>query len=260
MSVRDRGLPVELKVFRADLHIHTVLSPCTEIAEMTPRAIVRTALEKGLHLIAICDHNSARNTAATIRVARGSPLTVIAGLEITSSEEVHFVGLFPTEHEAEAVQEEVYARLFGQNNEEVFGYQVVVDEYDQVDDLDQRLLIGATTLESESVVDLIHRFNGLAIASHVDRSGFGIFSQLGFIPDTLRLDALEVSRHTDWETARTRFPQCRQHRLITSSDAHYLADIGTAVTRLALAEPSFEELRRALAGEDGRMVLESNAH
>ena len=115
---------------------------------MTPRAIVRTALDKGLDMIAVCDHNSARNAAAALRAAAGSNLTVIPGIEITSSEEVHVLGLFPSETEAEAVQEEVYARLIGENKEEVFGYQVVVDEFDDVEDLDQRLLIGATTLSA----------------------------------------------------------------------------------------------------------------
>jgi predicted metal-dependent phosphoesterase TrpH len=224
---------------------------------MTPRAIVRTALDKGLDMIAICDHNSARNTAATVRAAEGSILKVLPGIEITSSEEVHFVGLFPTPANAEAVQEEVYSHLFGENNEEVFGYQVVVDEDDQVDDLDQRLLIGATTLRSERVVDLIHQFGGLAVASHVDRGGFGIFSQLGFIPDTLRLDALEVSKRMDFQAARKKYRQCRDYTLITSSDAHTLEDVGTAVTVVRMAEPSLDELRKALQGLDGRAIVES---
>ncbi|MQK95701.1 histidinol-phosphatase, partial [Escherichia coli] len=36
-----------MKDFRADLHIHTVLSPCADV-EMSPSNIVRVALEKGL--------------------------------------------------------------------------------------------------------------------------------------------------------------------------------------------------------------------
>lgn len=224
---------------------------------MTPRAIVRTALEKKLDLIAICDHNSARNTAATVRAAKGSRLTVIPGIEITSSEEVHFVGLFQKVEDAEAVQEEVYARLFGQNNEDVFGYQVVVDEDDQVEDLDQRLLIGATTLAAERVAELIHRFRGLAIASHVDRSGFGIFGQLGFIPEQLRLDALEVSRRMDFQTARNKYPQCRDYPLITSSDAHSLEDVGAAVTQFSMEAPTFQDLRKAISGQDMCAILET---
>ncbi len=244
-----------LKTYNLDLHIHTVLSPCTEIADMTPRAIVDIALEQGLDVIAICDHNSARNTAATRRATRGSGLTVIPGMEITTSEEVHLLGLFPSDEAAAAGQEEVYARLYGQNQDEVFGYQVVVDEHDQVEDLDQRLLISATTLSCERVVQLIHDRGGLAIASHVDRQGFGIFSQLGFIPKTLKLDALEISKRMDFDTAREKYPQCRDWTLVTSSDAHRPAEIGAAFTVMKLAEPTFDELRKALAGRDGREVM-----
>lgn len=223
---------------------------------MTPRAIVAIAVERGLDVIAICDHNSARNTAATKRAARGSTLRVIPGMEITTSEEVHVLGLFPSDDLAAGVQEEVYARLFGQNRDEVFGYQVVVDEHDQVEDLDQRLLIGATTLSCERVVRLVHEHGGLAIASHVDRYGFGIFSRLGFIPKTLELDALEVSRSMDFDTARTKYPQCRDRTLVTSSDAHRPAEIGAAFTRMKMAEPTFDELRKVLSGQDGREVVE----
>ncbi|MFH1114095.1 MAG: PHP domain-containing protein [Pseudomonadota bacterium] len=252
----ERGFAVELPTYRLDLHIHTVLSPCTEIADMTPRAIVRAALEQGLHMIAICDHNSARNTAATRRAARGSGLTVIPGIEVTTSEEAHIVGLFPGDLEAEAAQEEIYSRLVGENDEEAFGYQVVVNEHDEVEDLDKRLLIGATTLSSERVADLIHRLNGLVIAAHVDRSGFGIFSQLGFIPEGLALDALEVSKRSDFETVKKTYRQSRNYPLLASSDAHYIADIGTVFTRVRMAEPSFRELQKALKGTDGRSVLE----
>jgi predicted metal-dependent phosphoesterase TrpH len=223
---------------------------------MTPKAIVKAAGEQGLDMIAICDHNSARNTAATRRAAQGSAVTVISGIEVTSSEEVHIVGLFPTDQEAEAAQEEVYARLLGENDEEVFGYQVVVNEHDEVEDLDRRLLIGATTLSSERVADLIHRFNGLVVAAHVDRDGFGIFSQLGFIPDGLALDALEVSKRSDFDTVRRKYRQSRQYTLLASSDAHYVQDIGAAYTLALMAEPNFKELERALKGVQGRAVLE----
>jgi PHP family Zn ribbon phosphoesterase len=223
---------------------------------MTPRAIVRAALDRGLDMIAVCDHNSARNTAATSRAAEESGLKVIPGLEITTSEEVHILGLFPSDSDAEAVQEEVYAHLFGQNDENVFGCQVVVDEHDQVEDLDERLLIGATTLNAEKVVRLIHDRHGLAVASHIDRAGFGIFSQLGFIPEGLELDALEISKKTDLDSIRARYPQCRDYPVITSSDAHYLEEVGAAVTLAMMAEPSFEELGKALGNSDGRRIME----
>jgi len=253
---KKRGRQVDLNIYNVDLHIHTVLSPCTEIADMTPRAIVRVALERGLDMIAVCDHNSARNTAATRRAAADSGLVVIAGIEIASSEEVHFVGLFPSDEEAATAQEEVYGHLLGENDEDVFGCQAVVNENDEVEDLDQRLLISATTLSAEKVVKLIHDCNGLAVASHVDRHSYGIFSQLGFIPGSLELDALEISRRTDSDTMLKKYRQCTDYTLITSSDAHFLEDVGKAYTIVRMAERSFKELGKALAGQEGRGILE----
>ena len=237
------------------MHIHTVLSPCTEMDEMTPRAIVRTAMSKGLHMVAICDHNSARNVAVTKQIGARKGLVVLPGMEVTTSEEVHVLGIFGTVVAAALLQDEVYAHLYGLNDEEAFGYQVVVDEEDMVEDLDERLLIGATTLGISRVVETIHGLGGLAVASHVDRSGFGIFSQLGFIPPDLNLDALEISKHTDRESVLGRYPQCLEYPLLHSSDAHCLEDIGAAVTLVRMETPSFEELRMAVAGTQGRAVL-----
>ena len=232
-----------------------MLSPCTEIDEMTTRRIVRTARDHGLDMIAICDHNSARNVAAVVRAASGTGLSVIPGIEVTTSEEVHILGLFPSVEAATAMQDEVYSRLFGQNDEKVFGYQVVVDEHDMVEDLDERLLIGATTIPTDRVVAQIHELGGLAIASHVDRDGFGIFSQLGFIPANLKLDALEVSPRSTFEAVRERRVQARHYLLISSSDAHRPTDIGAVCTLARMAQPTFEELHKALSGQDGRAIV-----
>lgn len=251
----ERGITVSLGTYKLDLHIHTVLSPCTDISEMTPKAIVERALDVGLDIVAICDHNSARNAEACRRAAVGKPLVVLPGLEITTSEEVHILGIFENHMDSDAVQDEVYARLYGVNDEVAFGVQVVVNEFDEVEDLDDRLLIGATTLSTERVTQLIHSFNGLAIASHVDRSGFGIFSQLGFIPPNLELDALEVSYRSSFEDVKLKFRQASSFSLITSSDAHYLNDIGKGYAEAELEAPVFEEIAMALRGMSGRRIV-----
>ena len=72
---------------------------------------------------------------------------VLPGWKVTTSEEVHVLRQLRSAEAAGRLQDEVYAHLLGQNDEEAFGYQVVVDEEDMVEDLDERLLIGATTLE-----------------------------------------------------------------------------------------------------------------
>ena len=51
--------------FKADLHIHTVLSPCGDL-EMSPTAIVDRALERGLDMIAIPGDTPATTIAGII--------------------------------------------------------------------------------------------------------------------------------------------------------------------------------------------------
>jgi hypothetical protein len=244
-----------LKEYRADLHIHTILSPCTELTEMLPRAIVTRAHQIGLDFIAICDHNSSENVSPTQKVSLTGGLVVLAGIEITSKEEVHTLGLFNGAEEVRKVQEVVYSNLPGENDEESFGYQVVVNERDEAVYFNKRLLIGATTLSLEEVVELIHSFNGLAIASHVDREAYSIIGQLGFIPLGMALDALELSPKIRVEEARKKFPQCRDYPLITSSDAHSLDDIGKSSTTFVMEGVSVAEIQLALLGTQGRRVL-----
>jgi PHP family Zn ribbon phosphoesterase len=248
-----------LRTFKADLHIHTCLSPCATL-EMSARAIVERAITQGIDVIAITDHNSAENVTAVIRAARGTALTVLPGMEATSREEVHLLALFDGIEEALALQDTVYAHLPGENDEQAFGMQVVVNEDGEVLGLNRRLLSGAAELTVEGIVEAIRRLNGAAIASHVDRETFGIIGQLGFIPEGLRLDALELSPNTSVRAARRRFPQCAGFAFIRSSDAHSVDDIGKATTLFLLGEPTVAELKKAFFGcQDRRVVLEEGA-
>jgi predicted metal-dependent phosphoesterase TrpH len=231
--------------FAADLHIHTCLSPCGEL-EMSPKAIVEEALRKEIDIIAICDHNSAENAPAVIEAARGTGLEVLSGIEITTREEVHIAGLFDKCADALKVQEFVYRYLYGENDEEAFGMQPVVNAEGEVLGFNKRLLIGAADISVEEAVRQIHAVGGLAIAAHIDREAFGIIAQLGFIPDGLELDALEISRRITLEEARERFQEYKRYFILRSSDAHRLKEIGQGVAELELNGASFAAIRDML--------------
>jgi len=249
-----------LRVVAADLHIHTCLSPCGDL-DMTPTKIVRQALEKNLAMIAITDHNSAENTPAIIAAAQGTDLFIIPGMEVTTSEEAHIVALFDKTESALSMQALIYDSLqAGENDEDVFGIQVVANEFDEVENINKRLLIGATELSVSRVVEAIHDREGLAIAAHIDRESFSVVGQLGFIPEDLALDAIEISRHMTLSDARARFKEYESFPFITSSDAHFPDDIGTSPTMFQVARPDMAELRLALAGREGRKVIEESRH
>lgn len=243
-----------LTTFRVDLHVHTCLSPCAD-DEMSPLAIIRQAKKKGLDVIGICDHNSTKNVAAVRQAGQREGLAVIGGIEVCSEEEVHILGLFDEEKNLRDMQRLIDQNLHGENNPELFGQQCLCDEQDVVVGREAKLLIGATMLSVEEVVENIHRLGGLAVASHIDRDSFSLFSQLGFVPEGLQIDALEVSLRYSVEEARNCFPQTRGYPLVHFSDAHRLEEIGIAFTTFTGDEFSVTELQKALLGEDGREVI-----
>ena len=222
---------------------------------MSPKRIVETAIMKGLDIIAICDHNSAENVQASFNAAQGKNLTVLAGMEISSSEEVHVLGIFKGVEGVCAMQELVYSHLApGENKENLFGEQIIANELDEIEGYNKRLLIGATDLAVGNVVEEIHRLGGLAIASHIDRETYSIIGQLGFIPDGLQLDALEISPLISYSQASQQIPQLKDYPVISSSDAHSLEDIGRATSCFTIETPTIEELTKAFHNCEGRSV------
>lgn len=241
-----------LKDFKGDLHVHTCLSPCGS-NEMLPTAIVKEAKERNLDIIGICDHNSVENVEAVRKAGEKEAMAVIGGVEITSREEVHILGLFDNDEALQDIKRMIEQNLPGENDEKAFGEQLIVDETDRITGSNGRLLIGATELSIQEVVDAIRDLGGLAVASHIDRESFGILGQLGFIPSGLRLDALELSASA--VGTREKFYQEYDMPFVTFSDAHYLDDIGRSCTSFFMKKVSVEEIRKALQGKDGRRVV-----
>ena len=239
-----------MKEFKADMHIHTCLSPCAGL-EMSPKNIIREAKKKGLDIIGICDHNSAENFPAMEKSANNEGIKAIGGIEITSREEVHILGLFGNSRDLFQMQDAVYSKLNGENDEDRFGLQVIVNENDEVLGFNNKLLIGATELAIEEIVNLIHKFNGIAVAAHIDRESYSIIANLGFIPEYLDLDALEIIEPSYKDKINT----SKDHVFITSSDAHFLKDIGQRYSCFIMKERTFEEIRKCFNKENGRKVI-----
>ena len=225
---------------------------------MSPKKIIEKSRERQLDLIAICDHNTAENIAATSREGKRQGIAVLPGIEICSREEVHLVTLFKKIEDALKMQEFIYAHLPGENQPDVFGHQVVADENDQVLGENAHLLIGATQLNLHDIVDKAHHLGAICISSHVDRPSYSLIGQLGFIPGDLHLDAVEVSHRVPLEKALAEVPGIKGYPCVTASDAHFLGDIGKVWTEFILAAPTLEEIRMALAGTEGRRII-SNA-
>jgi len=242
-----------MRQFRADLHVHTVLSACAEV-EMIPPLIVNKALEKNIDLIAITDHNTSANVSAVQKAAAGTNLTVLPGMEVQSREEVHLLTLFETLEALQAWQKEMDASLPDLLNEpDFFGEQFVVDETGEFVRNEPRLLLTSTVFTIDEVFERVKALGGVVIPAHVERFSFGLFPTLGLISEVWDLLALEISRQITPRKAQGMFPAIRNYPLIQSGDVHRLDDfLGT--TLFTLASPTLLEIRLAFKKIDGRDV------
>lgn len=242
-----------MKTFRADLHVHTVLSPCAEV-EMIPPLIVQEALGLHIDIIAITDHNASANVRAVQKAADGTGLTVLPGMEVQSHEDVHLLCLFASLADLETWQHQVDLSLPDElNPADHLGEQFVVDEHGEFIRSEARLLLTATEFSIEEIIEHVNLLSGIVIPAHVDRTAYGLFPTLGFLADWWHFPALEISRHIKPEILHEKFPTSKNHPLIQSGDVHRLDEfLGT--TSFELEAPTLQEIRKALLGEGQRNV------
>ena len=240
-----------MQPFRADLHVHTVLSPCADI-EMIPPLIVQRAIENGINLIAITDHNATANIAAVWQAAHGTDLRVLAGVELQTAEEVHVLCLFDSIEQAEALQAHINAALPAvENNIDFFGEQFVVDATGDFIRREERMLLTSTSLTLNDAWNLVSNLDGLLIPAHVNRKAFGLLPTLGFVPPDTPLEILEISPHLTLAEARQRFTAIAHFALVQNGDAHFLEDI-RGPNQLEMETCSVAEIRLAVLQQDSR--------
>lgn len=241
-------------LIRADLHIHTVLSPCAEV-EMIPPLIVERALAEHLDLIAITDHNASANVQAVMDAARDTGVKVWAGMELQTREEVHVLCLFDTARQVRALQAELELALPNlPNAPDKLGEQFIVDAAGDFVAREERLLLISADLTLERVVREVNALHGIAIPAHIDRVENGLIPLLGFVPPGLDVPALEVSVNIAASVARAQFRLPEHYAVLRGSDAHWLDALGSAVTELDLeGTRSVANIARAL--REGRYEI-----
>ena len=216
---------------------------------MSPRRIVTEAISKNIDIIAVTDHNCGLNAKGVRDAAKGTPLTVFCGMEITTMEEVHLLGYFPSPGKLAEFERTVCSELPDAGSERISGEQVIANGRDQVLGFFGRNLFSAVPLAIERIVEEIHLHGGVAAAAHIDREGFGLIGQLGFVPEGLKLDAAE------YYDIRSPLRDAIPFTPITSSDAHRPSHVGMRVIRLIMEKPTFGEFKMALRGEKGRRTV-----
>jgi len=219
---------------------------------MSPRRIVEEAVKRGLNIIALTDHNAYENSFYAGKIAREYGLYPLYGIEVQTTEEVHVLGIFETYEDLEKFGCEVYEKLPEvPNNPDYFGDQVVVNEEDEILRFEQKLLLNSVSMSLEEVIWGIKERGGLAFLSHVNADHFSVTSQLGFIPENLPIDGVEVTYNVD-SNAFKEIPGILNYPVITSSDSHYPEEIGRGYVIFYIEKPSLEEIKKALQKLEGR--------
>jgi len=232
--------------YNADLHIHTCLSPCGSL-EMSPRRIIARACERGMQVIAITDHNSTRNVQVCMECGAAADIMVIPGCEVNTQEEVHCLCYFPHLEALHLFQEYLDRQIIDiPHDPERFGYQVAVDADEQILFEESRSLFTGISDGIEALEKVVHRYGGLFVPAHIDRQVYGILSQLGFIPQELSCDALELSRQTTPDAFVSSHPELERRGFLQNSDAHRLEDIGSLHTRFQMEDAGWDHFRKAL--------------
>lgn len=200
------------KLYKADLHIHSCLSPCGDIS-MLPSVIC----EKQLDVISITDHNSARNVAVFISLCKDK--IVVPGIEIHTVEDVHILGYFPELEHCLKVSKIVEENLpkFPYDPEK-FGYQIVINENEEFVNTIDEYLGFPTNLTIEDAIEIILSNHGLPVFAHVDRK-FGAIYQLGLLPEGTNV--VEVKKRETYEELKK-----NGYIALTSSDAHLPDEVG----------------------------------
>lgn len=188
---------------------------------MTPANIAGMASLNGLEIVALTDHNSSKNCPAFFAQAKRVGIIPVAGMELTTAEDIHLVCLLRTLPEAEAFGRAVDAhRIRIRNRPQFFGHQYQMDAEDNIVWEDPDLLPNATDLPLEDAYALACELGAVCYPAHVDREANGILAILGDLPDR------PVFRHAEFREPEHRAEYCRRYprlqglRPLFGSDAH----------------------------------------
>lgn len=207
-----------------DLHIHSCLSPCGD-DDSTPNNIAGMATLCGLNIVALTDHNTTKNCPAFFAAAKKYGIIPIAGMELTTSEDIHVVCLF--EELADATEFDSYVdcrRSKVNNRPKIFGNQLILDENDRLIGEEPSLLINATDISIEEVYSLVKERGGVCYPAHIDRDSNGLIAILGDIPPDSEFLYYELHDGGRIDEFSERYG-IDKSRFIVSSDAHYLTDM-----------------------------------
>lgn len=225
-----------------DFHIHSCLSPCAD-DDMTPENIAGMAYLNHLDVAALTDHNSCKNCEAFLSALQQYDILGLCGMELTTSEDVHIICLFPTLEQAMDFDNYVSHHLLTvPNRSSYFGRQLLYAPGDQPDGEYEPLLLCSTDISFSKLDKLMKTFGGIHFPAHIDKSSNSLLSNLGFIPYDSEINYYEMADPKKQEEILSANPRLVKAQMFVDSDAHHLYAIKEGGPVLEAAERSFEAI------------------
>ena len=223
-----------------DFHIHSCLSPCGD-DNAFPADIAGMAKLNGLDMVALTDHNSCKNCPAFFEACEFYGVTAVAGMELTTREDVHLVCLFPTLEKAMAFDAFVEGKLsLFKNKKAIFGEQVIADVNGNKIGEVENFLPAAADIDIGEAAIKVRGMGGICYPAHVDRNSGGIIAMLGDIPKEYGFNLAEIKDVSKLEEFREKYAVLKECTVLSSSDAHSLLDINGRKNPIELEENSAE--------------------
>ena len=210
-----------MKRYYYDLHTHSCLSPCAD-DDNTPNNIAGMARLSELDIVALTDHNTCKNCPAFFEACERYSITAVAGMELTTAEDIHVVCLF--EHLSDALRFDAYVegrRFKIKNREDIFGKQLIMSSCDEVIGTEEFLLSAATDITLGELPSLVKDHGGICYPAHIDRDSNGIINILGTIPESPAFDFYELRDGGNRQGYSEKY-SIPEDRLLVDSDAHFL--------------------------------------
>lgn len=223
-------LPIGSKFYKCDLHNHTPGSTDYRDKGATGKDVVDAAEKAGIGVLAITDHNCASWVDSVRDAAKGTSVTVIPGVEITTPEG-HVLALFDLDFESAKITDLLVS------------LGVPREKHGRAEAI--------TTEHAERVFKAIHEAEGIAIAAHCNENS-GLLKNKGQykirVVPLRELVALELSDQDDIERHSTGkvSPDYPPKACVQSSDSHSLSEIGRRATYLEMHRKSLRGIRQAL--------------
>lgn len=222
-----------------DLHIHSCLSPCAD-DDMTPNNIAGMATLKGLNILALTDHNSCKNCPAFFEACRSYGIVAVAGMELSTAEDIHLVCLFEELSNALAFDEIIAKHIMPiKNRPEIFGNQIITNGDDESIGEEETLLISPTDLPIREAVDLARKYGAHVRPAHIDRESNGIIAMLGDIPTEYDFNYFELNDKANRDSIVSDYNIVNPEKILVCSDAHHLWDMSEAENSLDIPDEPY---------------------